>query len=108
MDSYTLIKDFSKLLFANKEVNLKLEVIFRVSSINKAQILWNRSIEDDSANSCIYKTCLHNAIDFESSSNFNFSVKADNLCIISHNSFVAVTEDFALAWFAVLIECKIV
>ena len=57
---------------AYKEVNFKLELVFRNASVNKSQILRNRVVENDFTDSCINKSRLHFAVNLHLTANLDF------------------------------------
>ena len=60
-----LVDDLAEIALLNEEINLKFEhavYIFGIT-LNKAEILRNRIVEDDLTESCRNKACILNAVD---------------------------------------------
>ena len=55
MLAYALVGNLSEAALLYYEGNFKLKLIFGNSSVNKAQILWDRSVEDYTTDSSFYK-----------------------------------------------------
>ena len=65
VDTDTLVNDLAEIALLNEEVDLKLEhaVYILGVTLNKAEILRNRIVEDDLTESCRNKACILNAVD---------------------------------------------
>ena len=50
----TFINDIRKLLLLYKEAYLKIELLFRICSVNKAKVLRNDRVEDKSSDCSVY------------------------------------------------------
>ena len=93
---------------AHEEVHLKLEFVFGNRSVNKAQILRDRIVEDDLADGGFHQRGLHHAVDLHFAAHLDFGVQLDNTGLICHHDLVHVAEHLALAALTGLVEGEVV
>ena len=93
---------------AHEEVHLKLEFVFGNRSVNKAQILRDRIVEDDLADGGFHQRRLHHAVDLHFAAYLDFGVQLDNTGLICHHNLVHVAEHLALAALTGLVEGEVV
>ena len=104
----TLVEYLTKLFFAYEEVYLVFHEVFFFGSVNIAEVLRYGLVEYYSADSCVNENGSFLAVPFTLTANFYFSVKAYSFGLISHDSFVCITEYLAFTEFAVLVESKVI
>ena len=99
MDIDNLFQNLLQSLFADMEINLQLQGIFRIASVYKAQILRQDFIKDK-ASQCGF----HHIGNFRTVSqllrnlHFNSGVKGQHLVFICQNCFIQALEIFAFSF----------
>ena len=91
----TAVNDLSEKLFIDKSLNFKTEEIFGVASVDKAEILRNRIVEDNLTEGGFDDPGNRLAVNFFGHSDLDKSMKVDDLFVIRHLRFVDVAEGLA-------------
>ena len=102
------VDDLAQLLFADEEVDLKLEDILLDRSVDKAEILRDRTVEDDLADRGFDDAALELAVDLHLASDLDLAVQGHDVGLVRHQRLVDVLEDLALAGLAVFVKGQVV
>ena len=108
MNSDTTFNNLTKNFFVNKFIDFELEHIFGFASVNKSKILRNRSVEDNLTESAFEKFCINFAVNLFCHTDFDGCVKTQIAFIISHHSFINISEYLAVTLCFGFNECKVV
>ena len=90
----TFIDNFTDCFFVNQEVNFIVEFCFIICSVNVAQDLRDRFVEDDTTNCCFYHSGFYNAVEFHCSSYIDDFVQCYFTVIVSQDCFFFIFELF--------------
>ena len=90
-----LIDYLAETLLIDKEFNLKIECVFGIASVDKAEILRNGIVEYDFTESCGNKLSNLFTVYLFGHTNFNFGMKTDVALVVSHGSLINAEERFA-------------
>ena len=104
----TSLYDSRKLFLAAGVCDFKIKHLLGICAVDKAYILWNSLVEDDSAHCCGDDLALHFAVDFLCHADFNGSVNADKSLVVGEKSLVCACEYFACSLFGVTVYCEVV
>ena len=103
-----LIDYLTETLLIDKEFNLKIECVFGIASVDKAEILRNGIIEYDFTESCGNKLSNLFTVYLFGHTNFNLGMKTDVALVVSHGSLINAEERFAFARLAVFFHSEVV
>ena len=104
----TAVNDVAELLLTAGEVDLKIEELVGVGTVNVAEILRDGLVEDEASEGSIDYASLGHAVDLLGNTDLDGSVKTENSVGICHHSLVEVTEYVTLAVFTCLVDGEIV
>ena len=90
------------------EIDLKLQVVLRLCSVNKSEILRNDLVEDESSECGLNKTCLNLAVDLSGDTDLDHAVERDLVLVICHLSLVDRGEYHALTLIVLYFHCEVV
>ena len=103
----TAVNDLAELLGAALEGYFKVKELVGIASVNIAQILRNGLVEDKQTHSCVNYLGLGLSVALLEHAHLNRSVETDDSVLISHHSFVKVTEHLALAGLACAVQRQV-
>jgi hypothetical protein len=103
----TSVDDLTELLGAAYEVDLEVEILVGISSVNIAEVLRDGLVENEKTHCTVYDLGLHYAVLFLVNSNLDRSMEADNTVTVSHHSFIKVTEYLTFTGLALAVESEV-
>ena len=102
------VDNFAELLFIDEEIDLKLEVVLRIASVNKAEILRDRSVEDNASHGGGDEFSDGLAVNLLSHADLNSRMESDGAVVVSHGSLIDISEHLALARLAGLFKGEVI
>ena len=105
---YAPVDNFAELLFIDEEIDLKLEVVLRVISVNKAEILRDRPVEDNASHGGGDYLSDGLAVYLLGHADFDSRMETDSAVLISHGGLIDISEHLALAGLAGLFKGEVV
>ena len=104
----TFVDNSTKLFFTCQEADFIIKHGIRIRTVHIAQILRNWTVEDNTSHGGIYQFGNRFSIYFHGTAYFNFCMEAHCLCIVCHQSFIFISEDFAFTRLAVFFQSQII
>ena len=108
VDLYALLDDLTELLLAADEGDLEVERVSGIASVDEAEVLRDAFVEDDPAGGRVDDAGADFAVNLLGNAHSDGGVEGDDARFVSHDDFVRVAEDLALAGLAVLLHGQIV
>ena len=102
------VDDLSELLFRSREIDFKLQEIFGLASVDKAEILRNRLVEDQPSERRVDDAGMGNPVDHSCDTHLDRRMNAEQTVGIGHHRLVEIAEHASLSRLAVAVDCEIV
>ena len=108
MDLDAAVNDLTQLFLADQECNFQIELLVRIGTVYIAQILGDIFVEDQAADGAVDDLGNPLFTDVLGDADFDFCMNGNVAFLISHEGFVDIAKDLALALFAVLFHGQVV
>ena len=102
------IDNFAEFLFIDEEIDLKLEVVLRIASVNKAEILRDRSVEDNASHGGGDELSDGFAVYLLGHADFDSRMESDGAVVVSHGGLIDISEHLALAGLTGLFKGEVI
>ena len=89
------VDDLAELFLSNQEGNLQVKLLFRISSVHKAQILRDRVVEDDLSDGGVDQAADGLALHLAGDADLDRRMQADHTGVVCHLGLVEVAEHLA-------------